>query len=175
MYRLSVVKPELYHSISEYRQQFLNNGDSMDGCNSLERYEDIEKWDLNCHLFEDEKTLPPGYSLSFQYVFLDEDDEVIGMTSIRPKALEHPYLKTFGGHIGYSVKPSRRKSGIATMMLKEALKLCKSKYGLDKVLVTCLRENIGSKKAIINNGGVFDKEVLYPPKDKYLERYWISL
>ncbi|MBP5280271.1 MAG: GNAT family N-acetyltransferase [Erysipelotrichaceae bacterium] len=174
MYRLCTVKPDLYQSIKEYRRQFLDNGDSMDGCSSLERYDDIEKWDLNCQLFEDEKTLPPGYSLSFQYVYLD-DDEVVGMTSIRPMALEHPYLKTFGGHIGYSVKPSRRRSGIATMMLKDTLDICKNRFGLNKVLVTCLKENIGSRKAIINNGGVFEKEVLYPPKDKYLERYWISI
>lgn len=175
MYRLSIVKPELYHSISEYRKQFLSNGDTMDGCSNLERYEDVEKWDLNCRLYEDEKTLPPGYSLSFQYVFLDDHDEVVGMTSIRPKALSHPYLKIYGGHIGYSVKPDQRRKHIATKMLKDALAVCRERFGLDKVLVTCLKGNIGSRKAIINNGGIFEKEVLYPPKDKYLERFWISL
>ena len=174
MYRLSTVKPCMYKSIKEYRDQFLKCGDHMDGCNSLERYEDIEKWDLNCRLFEDKKTLPPGYSLGFEYVYVDED-EVAGMVNIRPEALSHPYLKKFGGHIGYSVRPDRRRKGIGTSMLKDCLILCKKKFALKRVLITCLKENEGSRKVIINNGGVFENEVLYPPEEKYLERYWISL
>ena len=171
---MSNVKPEYYQSIAEYREQFLSNGDHMDGCSSLERYDDIEKWDLNCRLFEDKKTLPPGYSLGFEYVYVD-DGEVIGMVNIRPEALDHPYLKQFGGHIGYSVRPDRRRKGVGTAMLKDCLTICRERFALDKVLITCMKENEGSRKVIMNNGGVFEKEILYPPEERYLERYWISL
>ena len=174
MYRLSTVKPCMYQSIKEYREQFLKCGDHMDGCSNLDRYEDIEKWDLNCKLFEDKMTLPPGYSLGFEYVYTDED-EVVGMVNIRPEALSHPYLKQFGGHIGYSVKPDHRRIGVGTAMLKDCLVVCKERFGLDRVLITCLKENEGSRRVIMNNGGVFENEILYPPEEKYLERYWISL
>ena len=174
MYRLSIVKPYMYQSIKEYRDQFLKCGDHMDGCSNLDRYEDIEKWDLNCKLFEDKSTLPPGYSLGFEYVYIDEDD-VVGMVNIRPEALSHPYLKQFGGHIGYSVRPDKRRIGVGTAMLKDCLDICRDRFALDRVLITCLKENEGSRKVIMNNGGVFEKEVLYPPEEKYLERYWISL
>ena len=45
----------------------------------------------------------------------------------------------------------------------------------DKVLITCMKDNIASKKVIINNGGVYENEIVYPPNDKVLERYWIKL
>jgi len=173
-YILSEIRKEHYDSIMDYRNQMLQSGDRLDGCSSLEQYEDMEKWHLNLKLFEKKESVPPGYSLGFEYVYLD-GDEVVGMINIRPEALDHPYLKKYGGHIGYSVKPSRRKNGVASNMLKDALKLCKEKFGLQKVLITCKEDNEGSRKVIMNNGGVFEGKISYPPEDTMIERYWISL
>ena len=61
------------------------------------------------------------------------------------------------GVIGYGVKPSERRKGYATQMLKYALKECKN-HGLNKVIVGCYKENIGSAKAIIKNNGKLIKE-----------------
>ena len=173
-YRFDVVKPKYYDTIRDYRNEFLACDSSFDGCNQLNNYDDIEKWDLNCKLFENINTLPPGYSMSFLYVYL-RDDEVVGMVDIRPKAMEHFYLNQYGGHIGYSVKPSARNSGIGSRMLKDCLKLCKDIYQLDKVLITCRQDNIASKKIIIKNGGIFEEKVFCPPENCMIERYWISL
>jgi len=173
-YYFSRIEKQYYDSIMQYRNEMLESNSTFDGCSSLDKYEDIEKWHLNCNLFESVYTLPPGYSLGFEYLYLC-DDEVVGMINMRPDALNHPYLKQFGGHIGYSIKPSKRQTGIGTKMLKEFLPICKDIYKLDKILITCLEENIGSKKIIINNGGIFESSVLYNPTDKKLERYWIKL
>lgn len=164
----------MYHSIAEYRERFLCSGDTMDGTSNLARYEDIEKWHLNTLLYEDIMTVPPGYSIAFEYAYVDED-EVVGMVNIRPDALNHPYLKTYGGHIGYSIRPDKRRNSLGTSMLKDALGICKKDFNLKKVLITCLKENVGSRKVIINNGGIFESELFYPPEDKYIERYWIIL
>ena len=97
------------------------------------------------------------------------------MINLRPLAESHVYLKQYGGSIGYSVKPSRRKQGIGTRMLRDMLKVCKDEYHMKRVLITCLKDNEASRRVIKNNGGVYESDVLYPPEEKYLERYWISL
>ena len=173
-YYLSIIKPEYYRSIEEYRRQMIDSGSDFHGCASLDKYEDIEKWHLNCKLFENVDTLPPLYSLAYEYLFMD-DEEVVGMVNIRPEALNHPYLKEYGGHIGYSIKPSKRDRGLGTLMLKKVLELCKREFGLNKVLITCHEDNEASKTVIMNNGGVYDNKKYYSPDDTYLERYWISI
>ena len=77
-----------------------------------------------------------------------------------------------GGHIGDGVRPSERRKGYATAMIALALDECR-KLGLDRVLMTCDKTNVGSAKSIIKNGGVLENEVL---DDGVLEqRYWINL
>ena len=168
------IKPKYYDSISEYRKEFLAEKSSFDGCSNLEKYENIEKWHLNCKLFENESTLPPGYSIGYQYLYVN-NNVVIGMINFRPNALSHPYLSKFGGHIGYSVKINYRNEGIGTKMLSDFLILCKDKNNLDKVLITCFEDNIGSQKIITSNGGIFESKIFYTPENKYLYRYWIEL
>ena len=174
MFKLVKVEKKYYDSIFEYRKEMLENKSSFDGCFCLEEYEDIEKWHLNNLLFESLDTLPPGYSLGYEYLYVS-DDEVVGMVNIRPDAFNHPYLKEYGGHIGYSVKPSKRKLGIASKMLKDTLKLCNIEFKLDKVLITCFKDNEGSRKTIMNNGGIYLDEIMYNPENKLMERYWIII
>lgn len=45
--------------------------------------------------------------------------------------------------------------------------------GIDKVLMVCDRENIGSAKSIINNGGILENEVVVDGVTE--QRYWIAL
>lgn len=172
-YYFTLVEPKHYDSIYEYRNDLLTANSKFDGCSDLNKYEDIDKWDFNNKLFEQEATLPPGYSIGFQYLYMD-GDEVIGMLNFRPKAETHPYLAEYGGHIGYNIKPNRRGKGIGTQMLKDFLPIAKS-YGLNKVMISCMSYNDASRKIITNNGGVFEAKVIYPPEEEMLERYWITL
>ena len=56
-------------------------------------------------------------------------------------------------------------------MIGLALIECK-KLGIDKVLMVCNKENIGSAKSIIKNGGILENEVVV---DGVVEqRYWIT-
>ena len=174
MFTLVKVEQKYYDSIREYRKEMLEANSSFDGCFLLNQYEDIEKWHLNNQLFESVDTCPPGYSIGFIYLYV-QDNEVVGMVNIRPDALNNPMLKQYGGHIGYSVKPSYRKNGIGKRMLKDVLVLCKEEYKLDKVLITCLEDNLGSKKIIVDNGGILENTIVYPPEHKNMHRFWISL
>ena len=102
---------------------------------------------------------------------LDEErNRFVGAVNIRHYLNESLLLN--GGHIGDGVRPSERKKGIATQMIHLALLECK-KPGIEKVLMVCDKENIGSAKSILNNGGVLENEV---EVDGVIEqRYWISV
>ncbi len=102
---------------------------------------------------------------------LDEDqDMLVGAVNIRHYLNEALLLN--GGHIGDGVRPSRRRQGIATQMIGLALEECR-RLGLDRVLMVCDRENIGSAKSIMNNGGVLENEVIVDGVTE--QRYWIRL
>ena len=168
------INPKYYESIKDYRQELLNIESEFDGCSQLEKYDDIEKWDLNNKLFESKDTVPPGYSLSYEYLYIEEN-EVVGMVNFRPQIENNQFLKLYGGHIGYNVKPSKRGKGIGSKMLKDFLEICKNEYSLNIVMISCIKSNEASKKIILNNNGVFESEILYKPKNEMLERYWIDL
>lgn len=102
---------------------------------------------------------------------LDEERNIIvGAVNIR-HYLNESLLRN-GGHIGDGVRPSERRKGIATAMIALALDECR-KLGLEKVLMVCDKDNVGSAKSIINNGGILENEILV---DGIVEqRYWIDL
>jgi predicted acetyltransferase len=75
------------------------------------------------------------------------------------------------GHIGDGIRPSERRKGYATAMIGLALKEAKA-LGIDSVLMCCDRENIGSAKSIMNNGGVLENEVVVNGVTE--QRYWIE-
>ena len=101
---------------------------------------------------------------------LDTDRNIfVGAVNIRHRLNES--LLRDGGHIGDGVRPSERRKGIATRMIALALKECR-RLGIDKVLMVCDKENIGSAKSIVNNGGILENEVTV---DGVVEqRYWIN-
>ena len=164
---------EYSRQIQAYRKEFLDCGDSMDGTSHLRRMEDPEKWVDHCRLSKDPDKVPEGSVPATQYMFVrEEDHKIVGMLQIRHYF--NAYLEKYGGHIGYSVAPSERRKGYASQMLKQALPKCKE-LGIDKVLITCIDDNIGSRKTILANSGVYESTVYEPDEKVNLERYWIDL
>jgi len=105
------------------------------------------------------------------YFCLDEErNMIVGAVNIRHYLNELLLLN--GGHIGDGVRPSERRKGIATKMIALALNECR-KLGIEKVLMVCDKDNIGSAKSILKNGGILENEV---EADGITEqRYWIEL
>jgi predicted acetyltransferase len=84
-----------------------------------------------------------------------EGDEFLGRVGIRHRLT--PALLEAGGHIGYDVRPSARRRGHATAMLREALIVARG-LGIESALVTCNVDNVGSRTVIERNGGVLEDE-----------------
>lgn len=108
---------------------------------------------------------------SMLYAFLD--GKIIGRSSIRHEL--NDYLLNFGGHIGYAVATPFRQRGFATEILRQSLEYCRDILKLERVLLTCDEDNVGSIKTIVKNGGVFENKVLNAGKPVHTDRYWINL
>jgi predicted acetyltransferase len=99
---------------------------------------------------------------TFWYV---DADRYLG--SIRVRHRLTPGLLEEGGHIGYDVRPTARLQGHATAMLAAALDYARS-LGLDRVLLTCDEHNVGSRRVIEANGG------MYEDSRAGNRRYWVA-
>ncbi len=164
---------EYDEQIQAYRQEFLDTGDSMDGGGSLRKFDKTQDWLDHVELYKRIETTPSPWVPTSQYIYIREsDNKMVGIIQIRHCFNE--YLEKYGGHIGYSVAPSERRKGYASQMLKTALPKCKE-LGIDKVLITCIDNNEGSRKTILANGGLYESTVYEPEENVYLERYWIVL
>ncbi|MEV0395528.1 GNAT family N-acetyltransferase [Polymorphospora rubra] len=87
-------------------------------------------------------------------------------------ALRHRYDDDLG-HLGYGVRPSARRRGLAGWALGEMLGEARAVLGLDRVLVVCAGDNVASARTIERNGGVLDgiRDTALGPT----RRYWIPL
>ena len=172
---MKLVEPSMAYDkqIQAYRREFLTYGGSMDGCGSLRRFETTQEWLDQVETLKRPETTPAHLVPMTQFLFVrEEDDKIVGVIQIRHYFNE--YLEKYAGHIGYSVCPSERRKGYATQMLRQVLPECR-RLGLERVLVCCVRENEGSRRTILNNGGVYESTVYLAERDAYLERYWIDL
>ncbi|MFD3537935.1 GNAT family N-acetyltransferase [Streptomyces sp. NPDC058662] len=104
------------------------------------------------------------------YWWIADGDTYLGSVDLRHYL--NAFLLDAGGHIGYSVRPSARRRGLATWALREVLYEARIR-GMDRVLLTCDPDNEASVRTIEHNGGVLEdvRETLIGPK----RRYWIDL
>ncbi len=129
-------------------------------------YHDFDNYCDNIEVKDTSEGLVPDST----FFCLDLDRNImVGAVNIRHFLNESLLLN--GGHIGNGVVPSERRKGIATAMIGLALEECK-KLGIDRVLMVCDKNNVGSAKSIINNGGILENEVVVD--DVTEQRYWIE-
>ena len=163
---------EYKKDVEEYLREFLDNGENeIAGDGGLDRIRDFDKWlekvqnDLSIDTIDKDR-IPATLYLTIR----KSDKKIVGNLQIRH--FLNKKLLNYGGHIGDSVRPSERRKGYATEQIRLALGKCKE-LGIDNVLMDCDKNNIGSAKAIQNNGGVLENEIYV--ENELVQRYWISL
>lgn len=160
-------KNELIEMIDEWQiDQKTNHTNQSPYAIFKNSYDDFDYYLQNLEVKESETLVPDS-----TFFLLDLDtNKLIGAVNIRHYLNE--YLLKCGGHIGDGIRPSFRNKGYGTEMIRLALDKCRQ-LGIDKVLIVCNKNNIGSKKTIIKNGGIKENEVL--EDGNIYERYWITL
>jgi predicted acetyltransferase len=126
--------------------------------------------DFDYYLENLERKVPEGgYVPDSTFFALDIERNIfVGAVNIRHYLSD--YLLKHGGHVGDGIRPSERRKGFATEMIRLALEECK-KLGIDRVLMVCNKDNVGSRKSIIYNGGILENEVY---EEEIIQRYWIE-
>ncbi|WP_018298145.1 GNAT family N-acetyltransferase [Corynebacterium lubricantis] len=167
---------ELSQPAVEFHQSFLEvwqgedigegHGMSLDLAEGLDLNQprDFAQWVRK--LIDEERTPQPGRVPSTN-LWMTEDSTYLGSIQLRHN-LGTEYLRTRGGHVGYTVRSSSRGQGLATAALMQLLPLARER-GLEKLLVTCLEANPASARVIEKAGGVYEMTT------GGLRRYWVSL
>ena len=104
------------------------------------------------------------------YRWIVEGDRVLGGIALRHELTD--YLLRVAGHVGYGIRPSARRRGLATWALGRMLGEARA-LGLDRVLVVCEVDNLASAKTIEHHGGVLD--AVQDTELGTARRYWITL
>lgn len=94
------------------------------------------------------------------------DGRPVGVGKLRDRL--NDFLRSVGGHIGYSIRPTERGKGYGNLILEELMKKALKK-GIAEVLVTCDQDNILSRKVIEHNGGRLEDI-----SEEGECRYWIT-
>lgn len=151
--------------------EFEDDGETMHG-SGLWEFDHVDTTAEGCRTivaallaWGDPATELPEDRVPCDYFWIVDGEEFVGYLALR-HALT-PWLLEEGGHIGFSVRPSRRREGHARRALAQALPRAAG-LGLDRVLLTCDEDNEGSRRTIEANAGV------YEDSRNGKRRYWLT-
>lgn len=153
--------------IQDYKNEFVVNNEIIHGAANLTDLA-ITEWVQFSENTKYKKTVPPGFVTAHTFFAIDDSEKIVGIINARHEL--NDYLLNLGGHIGYSVRKSERRKGYAKSMLSYTANFLFS-LGLDKILITCDKKNIASKRTIESCGGILENEVI--DENRTTLRYWI--
>lgn len=172
---LFFVEPSMAYAkeITAYREEMLAAESSFDGCLSLKRMPDTKEYVEYCTGWANPNRIlkENGVRGTVLLCIRKTDNKMVGCMQVHHVLNEQ--MRTVTGHVGYSVRPSERRKGYATRMLKKA-KDYLSSFGFSEIYVSCLPENEASRRTILANGGEYIETVYLKTDNVDLERYLIK-
>ena len=159
-------KDVTFEQILDYKEEFVLNNEIIQGAANMTALS-IPEWVKFVENTKYKETVTPGFVTAPTFFALD-NDKIVGIIHARHEL--NDYLLNLGGHIGYSVRKSERRKGYAKKMLNYTSKFLFS-LGLEKILITCDKNNVASKRTIESCGGILENEVI--EENRTTLRYWI--
>lgn len=177
MNEIILVKPtkEYEKEMFDYKEEHIKHGENKIHASSLwDKMSDYNEWLELLEKQSSPETLNNDWTVHTNFIGVRKsDNKIVGMIDIRHE-LTNDFLRNYAGHIGYGVRPTERRKGYATQMLSQALEYCKNNLKLEKVMISCDKENEGSRRTIVNAGGKLEKEYIYKNNEN-VQVYWIEL
>ncbi len=176
MEKFKLVSPALKHKEQaiEYIKEHHKYNSTINGVGGLNGYLDdyhgwLQKLEDDRNRIADEESVP---SETF-FLIRENDEKIIGMINIRLELNEE--LRKSAGNIGFSIRPTERQKGYNKINLYLGLLECQ-KHNLDRVMLDCDKDNLGSAKTMQALCGELERE--YYDHIKYhciVQVYWIDV
>ncbi|WP_028983542.1 GNAT family N-acetyltransferase [Sporolactobacillus terrae] len=170
MVQLVELAPELEDAFNDYLSEWVASGEEIIPSASAKGAISYQQFLAELEEGKTAAVRKRGWVPATLYFLADANGRLYGAVHLRHELNEA--LLDLGGHIGYGVRPSERCKGFATKMLALALDKARALH-LKRVLLTCDKNNRGSAKTIIHNGGILENELRHG--DRITQRYWIEL
>ncbi len=175
-YYLEIPTIEKKEEAIEYVKEFYKYNSNPNGVGDLDKFiennRSYEEWLTEIENYRDQKYSEERNRVpaTTYFTIRKSDNKIVGMVNFRHYL--NDYLLRVGGHIGYGIRPTERRKGLAKIQLFLTI-LEAQKMGIDKVMLDCVDTNIGSKKTIESLGGEFSEIV--EEKEKTYLNYWINV
>lgn len=168
---------ERKNEIIEYLDEFVKYGSDINGSGSLDKIYDgytFEEALDRCLKMEDEEYAKSvGRCQSRTFLLIRENDnKIVGTINVRWNLNEA--MLRFGGHIGYGIRPTERRKGYNKINLYLGMLEAK-KVGLEKVMLDCDVNNLGSDKSLKALGGKLERTEVDPSDGILTNVYWFNV
>ena len=141
-----------------FKQEFIDNGETtINGSELFDQMDSYDDWLKSVQDNASSDTVNPSWVVTDTYFAFDENDRIIGIIDLRHEL--NDFLKDFGNS-GYSVRPTERRKGYATQMLRLILERA-HQIGMEKIQLSVERSNEASVKTILKNGGKYERSFTF--------------
>jgi len=167
--------PTIHHKAEaeRFKDEFFEAQEKVINGSALLDQMAYEPWLISTTNNRQKTTVKRGWAVSDTFFATTKsDNRIIGIIDIR-HSLTNDALKNYFGHIGYAVRPSERKKGYATKILKKGLEHAKTLH-IEKVMLGCYSDNVASIRTIERCSGKLTETKPYTD-GKPLNIYWIKL
>ena len=163
--------------IIEYLDEFVKYNSDLNGVGSLDKIYDgytFEQALSRCLKMKDEeyaRSVNRCPSKTFLLI-RDNDNKIVGTINVRWNLTKE--ILNFGGHIGYGIRPTERRKGYNKINLYLGMIEAK-KLGLEKVMLDCDVNNLGSDRTLKALGGELVRTEVDPQDGILTNVYWFNV
>lgn len=153
---IKLIRPtkELKEKALDFRQEFFDNGEKViNGSELLDQTENYDDWLASVTANTSAKTVNPAWVVTDTFFAVDKTEKIVGIIDLRHTL--NDFLRDLGNS-GYSVRPSERRKGIASEMLRQLLTIA-VQSGMTELHLSVEKTNEPSIKTITKNGGVYER------------------